>query len=219
MIKKAANISQVTKKEPYFRITATLLNCWSNIWNCEQWVQESDNDTISYEDKLTNKMNEMKQEFINMLNRIPTPENEYMKRGKEFEDLVCSGQDKEFSPIVEYGAFQVLGTKKVVIDGVNVLLYGVLDVLKAGRIMDIKRVVKYSYPKYKTSHQHAIYLELFPETEDFTYLVRDDYGRSHYENYTRENIEDIYQVIREFISYLKANDLFDIFTQKWAMYV
>lgn len=219
MIKKQENISQTPKKECYLRVTATLLNSWANIWNCVDYVVESDNDTISYEDKVTAKMNEAKEEFIKVLKRIPIEDNIYMQRGREFEDLVCSGKDPEFSPIVENGAFQVLGTKKVTIDGVKIVLYGILDVLKAGRIDDIKRVVKYSYPKYKKSLQHPMYLELFPETYDFTYLVRDDNGRSHYENYVRENCVDIYHVISVFIAYLKANDLFGIFEEKWAMYL
>lgn len=219
MIKKQENISQVPKKEAYVRITATLLNSWANIWNCEDYVVESDNDTISYEDKVALAREKATQEFIDLLNRKPIPDNEYMQRGREFEDLVCSGKDDEFSPIVDNGAFQVLGTKKVVIAGVKVLLYGILDVLKAARINDIKRVTKYSYPKYKKSLQHPLYLELFPETLDFTYLVRDDRGNSHYENYIRENCVDIYQVVATFIAYLKANDLFDILVEKWTMYV
>lgn len=219
MIKKAESMSLMPKKEAYYRVTPTLLNSWANIFNCEDYVQDKEDDNISYEDKLIAAMNKAKQEFIDLLNRIPIPDNEYMQRGREFEDLVCKGADEEFSPIVENGAFQVLGTKKVIISGEPILLYGVLDVLKAGRVMDIKRVKTYRCPKYKKSHQHAMYLELFPTTLDFTYLVRADNGKSYYENYIRDNIENIYDVIRDFISYLKANDLFEIFTQKWVMYV
>ena len=219
MIKKMESISLEPKKQPYYRVTATLLNSWANIFNCEDYVHDKEDDDVSYEDKVTQAMEKAKQEFVDMLNRIPIPDNEHMKRGREFEDKVCKGLDEEFSPIVENGAFQVLATKKVIVSGEPILLYGVLDVLKAGRIMDIKSVVRYKCPKYKKSHQHSMYLELFPTTYDFTYLIRAENGISYYENYIRENTENIYDVIRDFISYLKANNLFEIFTQKWVMYV
>lgn len=218
MIKKANYISQASKKELYFRVTATLLNSWSYIWNCADNVVESENDTICIEDKIEEASKKAEQDFLNVLYRIPTPDNENLKRGREYENLVCSGGDEEFSPIIANGSFQVTGTKKVIIDGTPILLYGILDVLKAGRIMDIKSVLKYKYPKYKKSHQHSMYLYLFPEALDFTYLVSD--GKKHYyENYIRENCEDILQVVSEFISWLKSKNLFEVFTQKWAMYI
>lgn len=219
MIKKAESISQIPKKKLYYRLTPTLLNSWSNIFNCEDYVQDKEDDDISYEDKVAKKMQEAKQEFINMLNRIPIPDNEYMKRGREFEKEVCEGRDEEFSPIVEKGAFQVTLTKKIEVNNIPILLYGVLDVLKAGRIIDIKRVKQFRYPKYKKSHQHAIYLELVPEAIDFTYIVRSDNGKSDFENYNRNNIENIYNVISDFLSYLIANDLFEIYKTNYAMEV
>lgn len=219
MIKKAESISNQATKEPYYRVSASLLNKWSDIFNCEDYVKESDDDTMSYEDKVLNKMKLMEHEFIDMLNKIPTPQNEYMLRGIEFENKVCNGLDKEFSPIVENGTFQLKKAKKVIIDGEPILLYGILDVLKGGRIYDIKRVSNYKYPKYKKSHQHSMYLELFPSAYDFTYIIRDDKGNSYYENYIRENIEDIYFVISQFITYLKSKNLFEIFKKNYVMYL
>lgn len=219
MIKKAESISLVPKKNPYYRVTTTFLNAFTNMWECEKYVVESEDDVISYEDKVALKMQEARQEFINMIYRIPIPDNIYMQRGREFEDKVCKGLDEEFSPIVENGAFQVLATKKVKVAGEPILLYGILDVLKAARIIDIKRVVRYKYPKYNTSNQHPMYLELVPEALDFTYIIRDDAGNSHYENYVRENCGDIYSVISDMISWLKANNLWEVFTQKYVMYV
>ena len=75
----------------------------------------------------------LKQEFINLLNRIPIQDNEFMKKGREYEDYVCNGYDEVFSPYVKNGAFQVTITKNVDIEGVPITLYGVLDVLKRGR--------------------------------------------------------------------------------------
>ena len=218
MIKKQNVISQIPTKEVRYKITATLLNQWQRIFDAKENIYSNDEDTLSYEEKVEIETNKRIEEFVNLLNRIPTPDNEYMKRGREYEDFVCSGLDREFSPIIENGAFQITLTKKVEIDGLPILLYGVLDVLKAGRIYDIKRVVRYQSRKYKNSLQHPMYLFLAPSTYDFTYLVCDDKDNHYYENYIRENCQDILQVIAQFISWLKSRDLFEIFTQKWAIY-
>ena len=210
-----------------YRVTATLLNSWQRIFDAKYDVKESEKDEVSLETKIQAEMDNRKEEFIKLLKRIPTPDNEFMKKGREFEDIVCRGGDPEFSPVVNNGVFQVKVQRDVDIDGVPLTLYGVLDVLKAGRIMDIKRVVRYSYGKYKTSHQHSMYLFLVPEALDFTYLICDDniesdnlekrYSAYHYENYIRENSEDILTTISQFLSWLKANDLFHLFIQNWAM--
>lgn len=228
MIKKQKDILSMPKTMPHYRITTTLLNSWQRIFDAQNDVKESEKDDISYEDKVILEVEKRKQEFINLLNRIPTPDNEFMKKGREFERLVCAGLDEEFSPIVKGGAFQVTLTKDIFVDGIPIRMYGVLDVLKGGRIIDIKRVVQYKYPKYKTSHQHAMYLFLVPSAIDFTYCVADDNiehkdeekrkNGYHYENYRRENCEDITMVVSQFLSWLKANNLFEIYTQNWAMY-
>lgn len=228
MIKSKENISQLPKKETRYRITKSLLNSWQDIWDCEEWVHEKEDDEISYEDKLEATRQEKVQEFINYLNRLPIPDNEAMKKGREFEDIVCAGLDPEFSKYVKGGAFQVKVAREVDVDGVPITLYGILDVLKAGRIMDIKRTSRYKEHKFKTHHDHAMYMYLVPEAIDFTYLVADDNIESkdeekrksgyHYENYIRENSEDIIKTVSQFLSWLKANDLFDVFTRNWVMY-
>lgn len=215
MIKKQKDMLLIPKKKQRYRITATLLNAWQYIWDCKKYVKESENDEICYEDKLAIAQEKAKNDFINILNRIPIPDNEAMKKGREYESLVYADGDEEFSPIIENGAFQVTLTKNIEIDNIPIVLYGVLDVLKKGRIYDIKRVGIYKFPKYKSSHQHAMYLELCPNAIDFTYLVCDDKGNHWYENYIRENSENIIDIVREFISYLKANDLLEIFKSKW----
>ena len=227
MIKRKNVIQQISKRAPRYRITATLLNSWQYIWDCKAYVFEKEDEEISYEDKLAEAQEKAKQAFIDYLHRKPIPDNEAMKKGREYEDFVCKGYDEVFSPYVKNGAFQVKLTKDVNIDGVPITLYGILDVLKGGRIMDIKRVGRYQYPKYKTSHQHAMYLYLAPNAIDFTYLICDDGIESNdaqkrkdahkLEHYARENTEDIIKVCEEFIAWLKANDLFNVFIEKWQM--
>lgn len=218
MIQTQATIQSKPKSQPYFRITATLLNSWQNIFDSYLYVKESENDEICLEDKVADRREQATQEFIDLLNRKPVPDNEFMKRGREYEADVYANKDEVFSPIVKDGAFQVTIKKKIIVADTPVMLYGVLDCLKAGRIYDIKRVSKYSYGKYKRSHQHPIYLYLVPNAIDFTYLAMDDKGEHHEENYIRENCEDILNTIAQFISWLKSNNLYDVWVNKWAMY-
>lgn len=220
MIKKRKDLFQVSKNNKencYHRITATLLNQWQRIFDVEEEVFENENDTMCWEDKVEEEREKRLKEFLDVLERKPIPDNEYMKQGREFEDFVCQGLDEEFSPKVKNGAFQVTVTKNVEIDGEKICLYGILDVLKKGRIMDIKRIAKkYRYPKYKKSHQHPMYLELVPEAIDFTYLIFD--GKNyHYENYIRENCENILETIKVFLQWLKANDYINIYYENWKM--
>jgi len=208
-------MSSLPKREKVYEITATLLNQWQRIFDAAKYVKESESDTVAFETKVAEAQAKAKEEFVNTLRRVPVPENEAIIKGREYEKKVCDGLDEEFSPIIENGEFQAAYRKKIVVSGVNVMLYGILDVLKAGRIYDIKRVGRYQYPKYKTSHQHPMYFALVPNAIDFTYLVCDDNGEHHYENYLQCNCEDITVTIATFLSWLKANDLWDEFGAYW----
>ena len=174
MIKKQSVISQLPKKETRLKITATLLNSWQRIFDAKDDIHEGEKDEISVEDKILIEMEKRKQEFINTLNRIKTPPTEYMLKGIEFENLVYNGLDPVFSPIVEGGACQVSLYRDVFVDNLPIRIVGVLDSLKASVIYDVKRVVTYKYPKYKTSHQHATYFFLVPQAPIFKYLVADN---------------------------------------------
>jgi len=215
MIKKRNVMSLLPKSEKSYQITASLLNQWQRIFDAKDWVKEADDDDKSYETKAAEASDQAKVDFLNVLKRIPTPDNDAMKKGREYESSVYEGKDEIFSPIVENGQFQATFTKRITVDGTPITLYGVLDVLKAGRIMDIKRVGYYSSGKYKGSHQHPMYLELVPNAIDFTYLIMDDKGNHHTERYIRENSEDIKTVCSQFLSWLKANDLFETYKQNW----
>lgn len=229
MIKTQNVISQLPKRETRLKITTTLLNSWQRIFDAKDDVHEGDNDEISLEEKLFLEMEKRKQDFLNVLNRVKTPPTEHMLKGIEFENGVYNGIDPVFSPIVEGGACQVSLHRDVMIDSLPVRVVGVLDSLKASIIYDVKRVISYKYPKYKTSHQHATYFFLVPQAPIFKYLVADNNVEHkdiekrqkgyHIETYRRENCEDILKVISQFFSWLKANDLFDIYIQKWSIMV
>ena len=218
MIKQQNIISQKSKNNPKYRITATLLNSWQRIFDAKDDIRENENDEIAFEDKVEEEQKKRYEEFINVLKRVPTPDNEYMKRGREYGTLVCEGKDEIFSPIIENGAFQVTLTKEVEINNMPILLYGVLDVLKAGKIYDIKRVSYYKSAKYKKSHQHPMYLYLSPTSLDFTYIIMDDKNNRHIEKYERCNCEDIIEVISDFLNWLESRDLLETYKQNWLTY-
>lgn len=211
------------KKPQRLQLTASLLNSWQYIFDSEDFVREAKDDVLSLEDKRELAFNAAKDKFILDLKRVKQPTTEAQEKGKQYESDVYAGKDDVFSPYVRGGAFQATFQKDVDIDGVPITFYGVLDCLKKARIMDIKRVGYYPAGggKYKTSHQHPLYLFLVPAAIDFTYLICDDKGEHHMEHYIRENSEDILQASSQFISWLKANydengvNLFDIYQSNW----
>ena len=137
-----------------------------------------------------------------------------IERGIEFEEQVISGNDEEFSPIVEGGAYQYYGKKVLNIDGEEVLLHGYIDVLKNSIIYDIKRPVMYQCGKYQDSFQKDCYFELVPNAEEFKFLVFD--GENHYiESYFREDRRNISSIIKSFYKWLKTYNLFELYKEKW----
>lgn len=197
-----------------FLITPSLLNSWGYIWSCRKAVREAESDLVSIEDKRDEASDKAFGEFLKTLNREPIPDNEYMKRGREYEEATYRGETRA-SPFVLGGRFQVVGKKKVVVDGLPFLMYGRLDCLKGGIISDIKRVSAYKPPKYLDSWQHGFYLELFPEAYKFEYLA-DDGNALHVETYYRDQCRKTESGIREFLLFLKQYDLLGTYLEKWG---
>lgn len=196
-------------------ITPSLLNSWLYIWNCVDNVHETEKDTICLEDKKMDAQVKAKEDFINTLKRLPSEPNKYMQMGIDFEDECCQGRQPEISPIIEGGSYQIVGKKNVTIGGYNFLLYGRLDVLKGGVIYDIKRVMKYTPQKYLKSCQHGFYFKLFDRAYEFTYLIYDG-NKLHTETYYRDEVESIDKLILDFIDWLKENNLFELYKEKWV---
>ena len=94
------------------------------------------------------------------------------------------------------------------------VLYGRLDVLKAGGIYDIKFSKGYDRGKYFDSTQHPVYLELIPEARHFTYLISN--GTEVWsETYRRDEAPNIYPIITDFLDWLAAQGLLDLYREKW----
>lgn len=179
-----------------------------------------------YEDLTTERDN--REEFLKALRREPTETTEAMQNGIEFEDLVTAIINQNYdeshkwieaaqkvADIVRGGKLQYKAKKPVEVSGEKFLLYGRLDVLKAGQIMDIKFSKSYDRGKYLTSTQHPTYLELIPEAEQFTYVISN--GNDVWtETYRREETPSIFPIIEDFMAYLKTSGLWETYTQHWS---
>ena len=179
-----------------------------------------------YEDATTER--DSYQEFLQTLCREQGEQTEAMRNGIEFEDLVTdivNGKaDTEHkwyeaaskvASIVKGGQLQYTAKKKVTVSGIEILIYGRLDVLKAGEVIDIKFSKGYERGKYLSSTQHPTYLELIQEAERFTYLVSN--GTEVWtETYRRDETPDITVIIASFLECLKANDLWELYEKHWT---
>lgn len=168
------------------------------------------------------------EDFLRVLRREPTPDNEALAAGRHFEDLVTAIaennsvdiHDKEYEAaekianIVKGGQFQVPAYKTIKVNNTDIFLYGRLDVLKAGEIYDIKHSKSYERGKYIDSTQHQVYMELVPEAKSFTYLISN--GRDVWtERYLREEVQPIQPVVSDFINWLQHCDFYDMWTEYW----
>ena len=167
-------------------------------------------------------------EFMLTLRREPTPTTEAMQNGIDFEDLVTSIINGRGDPNNQWyaaaekvarrcagGILQYKAKKVVEVGGVSLLLYGRLDCLKAGEIIDVKFTKSYDAGKYFGSTQHPTYFELIPEARQFTYIASN--GRDVWpETYFREDAPSIFPVISDFFDWLRAVDLMQVYQEKWA---
>lgn len=175
----------------------------------------------------SNELEEPIAEFLRVLRREPTPTTEAMQKGIDFENLVTdivhnygNRFDKWFdaaskvAQIIRGGVLQFRAKREIQVDGIPVLLYGRLDCLKAGEIFDIKFSSGYERGKYCDSTQHPAYLEIVPEAMQFTYLVSNgtDVWR---ETYRRDEAKDIRPIIGDFLAWLRAVDLLELYKEKW----
>lgn len=172
-------------------------------------------------------------DFLATLRREPKEQTEAMLNGIEFENAVyaeASGKPRTPIPKWENGIRQVAGfirdaptqvrlSRGIEVDGMNFLVYGVLDALKCGTIIDVKFVNKRFNSvdlagKYLESPQHPVYFYLVPEAHQFVYLVSD--GEDLYrEAYCREDARPVGELIHNFVEGLKQENLLDLYKEKW----
>lgn len=191
-------------QKPIFKITASLLNSWNYIFECDEDNSDSALDS-----------------FIDTLKRVKKPPNIYMQRGIDFEKDCYAGRVPFISDIIAGGEFQYYGELDLEVDDLDIRILGYLDVLKAGTIYDIKRVTKYELQKYFNSYQHHIYFALVPEAFNFEYLVASGYNDNYIdiftEEYKREDAKDVKDIIHTFFEWLKENELFETYKNNWEI--
>ena len=189
----------MTKSKTSLLLTQTLINSWLYLYQCDGEYYEK-----CYQD------------FLKTLKRIPLEDNEIFARGREFETQVLNGEYKEIYDIIKGGSYQVSKKKELVVDNLDFTVYGIADFIKNGVIYDTKRVNQYELQKYQYSSQHLIYLYLFDDCYEFTYLIVDNSDTTYEETYKRNDLTmSIETLIHNFISFLKENNLFNIYLENW----
>ena len=169
-------------------------------------------------------------EFIAALNREKKRVTTAMLDGIQYENVLNSVLDgaeitpdhEWYAPITEM-AEELQGAQQQVtlfrdinVDGVDFLIHGVLDYLRAGEIWDCKFSKTYKLNKYLGSPQTAFYAYLVPEARRFTYIISD--GTWVYrERYPREIIEPIEPYIKNFMQFLDMHNLVNIYAEKWQV--
>lgn len=187
-------------KEKKYLITPSLLNSW-------KYAISQNNEYGNLED------------FKKVLSKEPIEETEAIKTGFQFEDFMI----KNYVP-TKNGCYQVKLYKDIETKTGKYLLYGRLDCLKCGTIFDYKYKGSYDVGAFQDSYQHPVYFEICPEANKFEYLICNNYKEGkkqeelnlYHEIYLREdNKVDIRKEIDNFINWLKTNDLYDLFCERW----
>lgn len=169
------------------------------------------------------------EDFLKTLKREPIQPNKNMLMGQHFENVLnatLNGAElptthEWYKPITEelyhtlYGAQQqVRLSRDINICGINFVLYGVFDFLKAGVIYDTKYSKTYDVGKYLDSPQHPTYFALCPEAYEFQYKICD--GTYIYtETYRPDETEPVETTIKHFLNFLDKQNLFEIYCDGW----
>ena len=189
-----------------FLITQSLLSAWL-------WSYKLDN---GYDD------------FLKTLHREKTPPTTAMLDGIRFENCLnatLNGADiyadhEWFKPVVQLAGElvgaqqQVRLSRDITVGGINFVVYGVLDYLKAGIIYDAKFSKTYHYGKYLDSPQWPMYFYICPEAYKFQFLICD--GKCVYrETYVPDEAEPIERTIKQFMDFLDRQNLVSTFCENW----
>lgn len=200
-----------------YLITQSLLSSWAYMFNA--WDGGKDE---AYESFLQTLKREKTKQTEAMLNGIAFEEACYKAaRGEErFNEGAWESGVTAISEIIAGAPTQIKAQRDITVDGIDYLVYGILDAMKAGVIYDVKFVNK-SFGstdlvgKYLDSAQHPAYFYIVPEARRFEYLVSD--GKDLYvEGYDREDTRDIGEIIREFRRSVQGMGLDNLYKEMWG---
>lgn len=187
-----------------YYITPTLLNSWQ--YNIKNGTLE---------------------DFIKVLNKEQFEATENILKGFAYEKYMQENYSETLG-----GAYQVKVSKEYG----DYLLYGIIDCLKGGIIYDYKYTANYEVGKFFNNYQTLMYLEMVPEARKMVYLITNKFEKIEYadnnfkdiksvaydigdifrEEYTKDLFpETIESVLYKFIAWLKAYNLYDLYTEKW----
>jgi hypothetical protein len=191
----------------YYRIYPTLIDQFNNMKTGKYGVQESD--------------------FLDIVNRKPRPINEAAEKGKAFHEItsnfdweneVKSGYVKKgwwafpeplVKAISQYrhgGLYEVYCDREIEVPGTGrILLYGYVDTIRDGMVIDLKTTGFYRGLSYLKSMQRLVYLYITQSRllrfliTDFTYIYWEDY-------YQQNNIEELlHEPLMEMCAWLEMN--------------
>lgn len=218
---------------PKYLMTQSLLSSWQYAVNSDD-LQPDLSDFLSTLRRETSMPNEAMQRGIDFENDV----NFYVDSGGHFpyeehaeipvkkiaeethvgehvnHDTPYNRAVKRIGEICMGGQSQVKVSKSVTVNGVELLLYGRLDYLKAGVIYDIKRPGRYEYGKYFDSPQHPMYLDIIPEARAFKYLIFDG-GNVYVEAYNRGDFQPIERTVAQFLNWLEVQGLGSVYREHW----
>lgn len=203
-----------------FLITQSLLRSWLYVYECYPGCEE---------DAMASFLRTLKKEPDD----LTEDQQQNIQNGIDFENAVYAealGAVREPHPKWEHGIqyvanfvkgaqFQVKAQRNLSVCGMDFLVYGILDGLKAGTIFDVKFKNK-SFGsldlagEFFESPQHPLYFYLVPEAREFMYLVSD--GADLYvERYTPDESPTAESLISEFVEFLKSSNLLETYAQYW----
>lgn len=162
-------------------------------------------------------------DFLSTLKRQPHETTKAQQDGFDFEDYMI----ENYMP-TKNGQYQVKVSKEYTsLNGITYVLYGRLDCLKEGVIYDYKHTNKYEVGKFFNRCQTSMYMELVPEAYKMQYVigikktqyqiqdVNDCPYNLYLEDYRREEVTPIEDVINRFEEWLNLTNLMETYKQYW----
>lgn len=195
------------KKRNIYKVSPSLLNSYLNMKN-----KKYPNSTES---------------FMDTLKRIPLKMNYVLERGNDFENRVTKYKSEPFHAVIKGCDTQVYVEKIINLpdEFFDVKMLGFVDFVSKDRklVYDTKRVNYWNDEKYDASVQHDFYMWAIPESETFYYLVGEGkkwistgYYQVEYPKLKDEETEKLFRdLISEFLTFLKENDLLDIYKEHY----